>query len=416
MAFKSQSECPRCGGQLQFNYETLRVHCDHCASTFTVEEISNYINKSRSSEIEKGDVIYNKDRYDEVLTTKNVENINNEALKKRMKIALVTERYDELSRYIDEMIRREPDNTLPYEYTLLMRYKVFHLEELENVDQPFYHDDDYRIMKRIADRFKADELEALERNAKRKAEERRQQALKEQEEREKQEKKDAVKGQILSLFLVILSYLPAAIAVVFILLAGLCNAQLSFLEKSSFVYIGLAAYVGISIGIAVMITRKRKANEFGDAKSKVYLGVAGLLLVLGIVLGAVFIPKADAKFNPAEQITLTATSLTDDYSYSDYETTVYFVVRNDSDYSFESFKGTVSFYRQGQYIGTWDVTFRDGYTKNSAKDVSVTFHSSKSTLYDASFDELTIKYKIQSINKDIYNKDIEFDCQEKVAK
>ena len=416
MAFKSQSECPRCGGQLQFNYETLRVQCDHCASVFTVEEISNYVNKSRSSEIEKGSVIYDKERYDEVLTTKNVENINNEALKKRMKIALVTERYDELSRYIDEMIRREPDNTLPYEYALLMRYKVFHLEELENVDAPFYHDDEYRIMKRIGDRFKVEELEALEKNARRKAEERRQQALKEKEAWEKQVKKDEMKSQILSVFLIILAFLPTAFAVVFVLIAGLCNAQLAFLEKGTLVYTGLLAYAGASIGVAILLTKKKANDELDDGKSKAYFSLVGVLLVLGIVLGAILVPKADYKFNPAEDILMTATRLTDDVGYDEYETTVYFTVYNNSNYTVEGFKGTVSFSKNGSSIGTWDVNFSGGYAKNSEKDIYVKFRSSHADLYNSTFEELTIKYKIQSITKDLYNQGIECDCTEKYAK
>ena len=333
-----------------------------------------------------------------------------------MDIALITERYDELSRYIDEMMRREPDSTIPYEYTLLMRYKVSHLEELEKVNEPFYEDNEFRILRRIADRFKAGQLEALEKNAKRRVEERKQKELIAKKEQEKLEAKEAVKNQFLWFFLLIFTFIPCGFTLIFISIIGTCSAQLSFIELGNTIYLLFAGYAALSIAVAVLLVKKRKNGELVDAKTKAYYSLVGFLSLAGIIFSIVFIPKADFNFNPGEDITLVATKVSDEYKYSEYKTTVYFTVKNDSNYSFEGFKGSVSFSRGDTPVGSWDVTFSGGYTKNSSKDISVTFSSSSSDLYDSSFEELTIKYKIQSITKDVYNKNIEVDTKEKYAK
>ena len=91
MAFKSQTECPMCGGQLKLTYDKIMmVQCQSCDRSFTVDEISNYYNNIRHVNLDEDDGIYSKEKYDEALTTKSIENHKDEALTKRMKLALIT--------------------------------------------------------------------------------------------------------------------------------------------------------------------------------------------------------------------------------------------------------------------------------------------------------------------------------------
>lgn len=418
MAFKSQSECPKCGGQLNINYQTMKVECEYCGSTFTIEEISQYINGQRSNQLETSeDEIYNKEKYNEVLTTKSIENLKDDALKQRMKMALVTERYNELSQYIKELLRREPDNCLGYEYSLMMKYKVFRLEELADIDEPFYEDSQYRILYRIADQFKRAELDDIKQKAIARKEERQKAAAAEREklqaEFRAQERKVQAKSRASSALCNVLGIIPLVMVVIMwiLLIASFNVLRVSSASIGGYIFLVLL-FTAAGVGVGVFTIKKGKDGEQDDKSTKIFF----IVDIVFAIAAAIFIGVRSAKvrpgYNPAEHIEIQATSFSDDTSYSGYETTVYFTIHNNTPYEIEGFNCEMSFYRNGSSLGSWTVNFSGNYPSNYAKNVSVTFTSSSSALYDSTYSETSIKYKISSIRNKNYQ-DVEFSSSEK---
>ena len=74
-------KCPNCGGQLKLSYDqTMMVQCDSCESTFTIDDISRHINSIKYGTRINNDDIYEKEKFNEALTTKNICNLKDEAL------------------------------------------------------------------------------------------------------------------------------------------------------------------------------------------------------------------------------------------------------------------------------------------------------------------------------------------------
>ena len=396
MAFQSQSICPNCGGQLKLKYDKIMlVVCEYCGHEFTVDEISRHINELQSSQIEKGDSIYNTEKYDELLTTKNIENLKDDALKKRMQVALLTERYNELSKYIEELRRRDPMDYMSYEFAILAKYKVAKLEDLVDLGVPFYEQRDYEILYKLADSFKREELNEYKRRALEIVEKQRQQ---EEAERRKaqaaeQRKENAKKGKKVAFIL--LAFLPIIMVVVTGILLFSNYTQLTFARAFGGALTGWIFFL-IASATMTFATLGASASEPDSVGTKICVGVCCGLSALAMIISLINIPKIEPGFNPANQVEIYTTGLTDDSDY--YLTTYYFEIENHCRYKFAEIGVEMTFSNSTKQHGTWTVHFKNGdvgFGANSSTKTSVEFNVSNShSMYYDTYANMTVTYKV----------------------
>lgn len=404
MAFQSQMKCPNCGGQLKLSYDqTMMVQCDSCESTFTIDDISRHINSIKYGTRINNDDIYAKEKFNEALTTKNICNLKDEALIRRMFVALETENYNELRQYVDELKRREPDNYLVYEYSILMKYKVFKLEELIDIKQPFWEDRNYIILYRIADQFKRHQLDEITSKAK--------------EKYKKVAKKTSrafAWNKFASIFATILTsilpFLPFIVTIVSAIILFANYKQAALLGSAAGLTVGWVFFLiaSLAVGIPSIVL------SFKDRSSKRVPIIIGCCLsgfgTLMTIIGAV---QIEPNFNPGNQIYITLTGISDDIRYSNYETTFFMEIKNESRYSFDEFGLEIDIYKGNKSLGSYDAWFSNNFMANDTVDTSLTFTSQYSTIYNATLSEMTFRYKVKYITKGIINH--YFTCVERIA-
>lgn len=404
MAFQSQMKCPNCGGQLKLSYDkTMMVQCESCTSLFTVDEISQYINSIKYNRLDDDDGIYAKEKFDEALTTKNIGNLKDDALIKRMRLALVTENYNELHQYVEELKRREPDNYLVYEYSLLMKYHIFRLEELENVKETFWEDKNYVILYRIADQFKRGQLDEITNKAK----EKRNLAVKQQEKKETKSNAKR-KGAIF------LAILPLIVTVISAIILFSNYKQAAFLGTFIGLTTGWVFFLIASIVISILAIKSCLSNSSATARN-VFVTIVCFLSLFGTLMTILGAVQIEPNFNPGNQINITITSVSDDTSYSTYETTFFMEIKNDSKYNFEEFGTELEIYKESKLLGSYTAWFKNQFMANNSVNTYLTISSSYSNIYYASLNEMTIKYKIKYIAKKQDGTKYYFSCYEKVA-
>ena len=152
-----------------------------------------------------------------------------------------------------------------------------------------------------------------------------------------------------------------------------------------FYTIGVVAFV---IGAIAAV-----AND-ADTGPVVFLSIVSVgLTTLSSLIGFINAPKVESVINPASNIRLVATYKNDYYS-SKYYSNIGFTVYNDGEYGVTSFKGKMSFYKKDSYLTYYTVTFNGTLYGHDNFTTYVEFGSNYDSLYNTSWSDLKIEYRI----------------------
>lgn len=244
-----------------------------------------------------------------------------------------------------------------------------------------------------------------EQNLKEMAQKRELQQKKDAAERERKSRarsaaiSDAFDGFI-NVLQVVLYLTPAILAVVFGIILFANNKQISIVSgnfagwTTGWLFYTIVAFI---LTIVFMVNRFN-GNWDSDSGGAIGASVAsGIVITIAMLVGFINISHLDPDFDPPSQFHLTASSVsdyTDDYYYY---SKIYFTVTNECSATVTSVVGDMKLYDGGNFISSWTVTFSGEYVSGNTYNTSVEFKSKNSTLYNATFSNIRITYRITSM-------------------
>lgn len=143
----------------------------------------------------------------------------------------------------------------------------------------------------------------------------------------------------------------------------------------------------------------------------VIIAIASIICAVVVFVGA-----SKINFVPTECVSITATAKEDSASGRYYDTEITFELQNDSDVQVTYINGEMVFYNGETEVATYNVYFQGKYNSGESYKTTVEFSDENPALYDVSFENLKITYRITSMKFNGELEALEFDGKAIVIK
>ena len=391
-------KCPNCCGSFDIDPSKDYGECTYCGRKFSFAQLSG-ADKKRTINTTN---IYNIKNYDEVLTLANLQSIKYTALVDRINIAISVKRYDILSVYLNELARRDPENPLVYEGRLLASYNCTTLEDLAELDRPFYNDNNFRLLYKFGDDLCRARLDKIVKTVKDRID-------KQEKDKEAQKRREG----LVALFFRVLS-ISMLVAAIFVAVLVFVNTKMfRATNKFAGALFGVIACVAVG-AILAGVSLVRFSNDKDDKAAKILslisCGLAAVTMI--ITIPSAIKKKMFSPFNPGNEITMRVTGVHDTIDYSYYVSTFDFTIINDSDYNITQITGNINIYVNGKSEASGLCWFSGAYNAHTTNYNHLELSFSGSTIYNATFDQMSITLKISKLMFDGSYNEIDFDCRE----
>lgn len=242
----------------------------------------------------------------------------------------------------------------------------------------------------------ADKKKADEEAAKKRAEEDRRR--REAAARAEQEKKDKIER----IFQTIALFGPAVLVIITAIIMFSNATQLRIRGSFTGSLMGWIAFLIATAVTTIIFSKKMFGSwEAHEKPARVVASIFGVLtVVISIITISVSASTIKKDFNPSTFISISATGKSTSSSYYSNYTTISFSLENTSDISIDSVKGNMDFYNGNSLIGQYTVTFNGTFAAGRSYTSTVEFNESSSNcpLYNTSYSNLGIKWKVTSIS------------------
>ena len=396
-------ECPSCSSFLEIDPSKDNVECPFCGRKYSFAQLS----RPRVKRTIDTTNIYNTKGYEEVLTVSNLTTLKYDALVERIYLAHEVKQYERVKVYANELFRRNPRDPIVYEYRLLAKYRCASIEELANLETPVYKEEDFRLLYEFCDDIVRVRLEAVKAKITAKLEEKERQKQLEREEN----RKKAIPYVVLSCVLLALS--------IFTGILTFANFKRHLVIGTPLTIIGFLWFVCLMIGIGVAsivirrFVRDGEANKSSRTLAIVSSVIAGIMLIVDIV--GIAKDKLLTPFNPGNEIGMTVTGADDSYTGYKYVTTFNFIITNNSDYNITRIDGNINIYVNGVSQASGSCWFSGGFNAGTTTNNDLRIELSNSNVYNASFDQMRITFKVSKLQFEKYYDSISFKCKEIVC-
>lgn len=237
---------------------------------------------------------------------------------------------------------------------------------------------------------------ADEEAAKKRAEEERRR--REAAARAEQEKKDKIER----VFQTIALFGPAVLVIVTAIIMFSNATQLRIRGSFTGSLMGWIAFLIATVVTTIIFSKKMFGSwEAHEKPARVVASIFGVLtVVISIITISVSASTIKKDFNPSTFIKISATGKSTSSSYYTNYTTIIFSLENTSDINIDSVKGSMDFYNGSSLIGQYTVTFNGTFVAGRSYTSTVEFDESSSNcpLYNTSYSNLGIKWKVTSIS------------------
>lgn len=155
------------------------------------------------------------------------------------------------------------------------------------------------------------------------------------------------------------------------------------------------------ISIVFMVKRFNGTWDADDKGAIISSIVGGIVSVLAMVIGFSSASKLDPNFNPPAQMHFEVTNKSDSvyegYSYNTYSSVISFTLTNNCSVTVSKVTGDMKLYNGSSKVGSWTVYFSGTWESGHSYRTTVNFETKDSSLYNTSFSNLRISYKITSM-------------------
>ena len=183
--------------------------------------------------------------------------------------------------------------------------------------------------------------------------------------------------------------------------------QISIISNFLWWFIGWAIFALISFS-TFGVYLKEAIKKPGSPKFKLHRDApkkAVITMVVSLVATVVIIATMGFGFNPTKCVTITATDKDDTIGGKYYDSVISFDLKNTSDHKVTYINGEMVFYNGDTKIATYNVYFQGDYEAGESYKTTIEFSEyNNASLYDVSFENLKITYRVTSMK---FNDDIE---------
>lgn len=205
-----------------------------------------------------------------------------------------------------------------------------------------------------------------------------------------------------AMFHIAICALAPVLCVIFGIILFLNKEQISIVSSFGWWCFGWIVFALVSIYIAGVsipgMLKDYKNLEYykltsGERKKRSII-IAAVAIICAVV---VIIGSAQLNFKPTECVSIAATDKEDTIAGKYYDTVITFELQNDSNVQVTYINGEMVFYNGETEVATYNVYFNGEYDAGESYKTTVEFHDKNSALYDVSFENLKITYRITSM-------------------
>ena len=200
-------------------------------------------------------------------------------------------------------------------------------------------------------------------------------------------------------FLQVLLYLsPVILSVVFGIILFANNKQISIISGAFAGWVtGWLFFTVVGLILTIVFMKKRFGGDW-EASDGGAIGATiacAVVSVIAMIIGISGASHLDPSFDPPTQFKLILTGVSDSTDDSYYYTTFKITLENHCPVGVDSAYCELKIYTNSYLAGTWTTTFSDNYTFEAGE----TYHrkldlkTTDSTIYYASYEQITIKYR-----------------------
>ena len=215
-------------------------------------------------------------------------------------------------------------------------------------------------------------------------------------EKQKEQRKKNLKERTVH---VIVYLCNLVLCIVFGIILFSNKEQISIISSFGWWCVGYIVFAFLSIGTSGSYLHKALtrplSKDFKDFKKSPVIVVA-VMLVFSIIAFA-FSAKLEPDFHPTKCITVTATAKEDTISGKYFDSVLTFDLQNTSNVKVTYINGEMVFYNGETKVAAYNVYFQGDYAPGESYQTNVEFSEwENSSLYDVSFENLKITYRVTS--------------------
>lgn len=242
------------------------------------------------------------------------------------------------------------------------------------------------------------------------------QDARDREERDRREAERAARAKrdaVETFFQVIALASPIIMCIIFAIILFSNKEQISIVSNFTDWCTRWGYFTIASLITSIVLLKKR----FGDWSVDDNASRAGSIIVAIIMIICSIIVfsnsgKLSSNFDPTTFITFNVTGKTTSTSYSTYYSTISFNLKNNSDVEVTYICGEMKLYNGSTQVGSWNVYFEGEYQGGQSYTTTVKFdESNKSDLYNTSYTNLGVTYRITSMKFNGDYKEYEYNGQ-----
>lgn len=182
--------------------------------------------------------------------------------------------------------------------------------------------------------------------------------------------------------------------------------QISIISSFGWWCVGWVVFTLVSIATSGAYLREActrpLTKDFKDHKKTPLKVIIAMVLCSIVAVG--FLTKLELGFDPTKCVTITATDKEDSIGGKYYDSVITFDLQNTSNLQVKYIMGEMTFYNGENEVASYNTYFQGEYNAGKSYQTTIEFHDKNSALYDVSFSNLKITYRITAMK---FNDDYE---------
>ena len=204
---------------------------------------------------------------------------------------------------------------------------------------------------------------------------------------------------------------PLLITIISAIIIFSHKTQISIESSYGGVVTGWVFFMLASIIAPAILLKVKSKHRASDSFSRISaISIAIVAFILTIVMIATS-AKLSSHYDPTSFVRIEVINKTQSTSYSSYTSKISFTLSNTSNIEVSSIKGDMILYNGTTSIGTYDASFNGGCPAGSSRNVGfdITEYSGDLSLYNTSFSNLGVSFKVTSMTFNGNYKEYNFD-------